>query len=432
MKQLLAIAFSFILTRAAAQDTGRIFTVDIDHFWTAYDSIQTTNDFTQKLAYINRLYLGKATAGLKAFMQVRDYNDTLYVQLIEKYPAFWRSIRPNTLSIRSREHEMNTALDRLKKLYPALKEAGIYFTIGGLRSGGTVDSNKVLIGAEIATGNAQTDVSEFRNNWLKNVFATQALDNIVPLNIHEYIHTQQTGDRNRVLSQCIKEGACDFIAELAIEKPLQAGYLAYGKAHADSIREQFRREMFSNNFSNWLYNGSNKGEGADLGYYVGYTICKAYYDKAKDKAVAIQRIIELDYDNDRAVEDFLAASGYFPEKINKARIIREYNKQLPFIVQMAPFKNGATGVDTATKELRITFSKSMQPDHLSIDLPAGGREHFPLTKLKGFEDNDRTMVLLLDLKAGKEYEFIITNRGFLSKDGYRLRDPAYLVKFKTR
>jgi hypothetical protein len=67
----------------------------------------------------------------------------------------------------------------------------MYFTVGGLRSGGTTIDDMVLIGSEIATGNASTDVSEFPNKWLEGVFKNQKADNIIPLNIHEYVHTSK-------------------------------------------------------------------------------------------------------------------------------------------------------------------------------------------------------------------------------------------------
>ena len=410
----------------------KIISDDIDNFWTAYDSIRKTNDYSKKLNFINNLYIEKGTKGLKAFMEARDYNDTLYVKLIEEYPKFWNSVRPNTLTIKAKTAELNKAVENLKKIYPELKEAEMYFTIGGLRSGGTVTDNMVLVGAEIATGNSNVDTSEFKDNWLKNVFAKQSLDNIVYLNVHEYIHTQQNGDRNRLLNQSIKEGSCDFIAELAMGKPIQTLYLSYGRVHENEIKEQFKKEMFSNNFSNWMYNGRQKGESADLGYYVGYEICKSYYHNSSDKSQAVKDIIELNYDDDKAVEQFLAKSKFFKEKINKKKLIKEYEKNLPYIVKIEPFENGATNVNPETKELKITFSKEMEPKNYSISFSEKGKEYFPITKVKGFENNDKTMVLLIDLQPHKEYEFVITNRSFKSKDGYLLKDEEYPVKFKTK
>lgn len=431
MKQIFTIIFFALYSSAFSQYSSKIFTSDIDNFWVAYDSIQQTNEFSKKLYFINKLYIEKGTKGLNAFMKERDYNDSLYVKLIEEYPKFWNSIRPNTLTIQNKFTELNKAVENLKKLYPELKEAEMYFTIGGLSSGGTVTDNMVLVGAEVATGNSSVDMSEFKNDWLKNVFAKQSLDNIVYLNIHEYIHTQQNGDRNLVLNQSIKEGACDFIAELAIETPIETQYLSYGKNHESEIRELFKREMFSNNFSNWLYNGLQKGAGSDLGYYVGYEICKSYYENAKDKSLAIKKIIELNYEEDEAVEAFLYESKYFKETIDKKKLIEDYNKNLPYIVKIEPFENGSTNVNSNTKELKITFSKEMVNNSFSISYSEKGKEYFPVTKVNGFENNDKTIVLSIDLQANKDYEFVITNRNFKSKDGYPLKSEEYPIRFKT-
>jgi len=170
MKQSLSIILAFITINAFSQEPAKIFTSDIDNFWVAYDSIQKTDDFSKKLNFINKLYIEKGSEGLKAFMELRDYNDSLYVKLIDGYPKFWNSVRPNTFSIKNKSNEFNKAFKNFKRLYPQLKNAEMYFIIGGLRSGGTTFGNMILIGAEIATANPTTDVSEFRNDWLKNVF----------------------------------------------------------------------------------------------------------------------------------------------------------------------------------------------------------------------------------------------------------------------
>lgn len=291
-------------------NTNKIFTSDIDNFWIAYDSIQKIDKYSKKIDLINELYINKGSKGLKAFMEARDYNDTLYIKMIDLKPKFLNSIRQNTLSIKSKTQELNDAVTYLQKLYPELKDAEMYFTIGGLRSGGTVKGNMVLIGAEIATGNPTTDVSEFKGDWLKNVFANQTQDNIVSLNIHEYIHTQQNGSSKRVLNQTIKEGSADFIAELVMQKPLERNYMKYGRENTKKIKQLFEKEMLSNDLSNWLYNGSQKKESSDLGYYVGYEICKAYYNNSKNKSQAIKDIIQLNYNDDNAVEAFLKKSNF--------------------------------------------------------------------------------------------------------------------------
>ena len=312
-KLILLVLLLFTLAfESPAQDVQNVFTSDIDNFWIAYDSIRTTTDSLKQVHFIATLYIDKGTKGLRSFMVLRNYSAKLWVELIRKYPKFWNSIRPNTLTVKSYSAEIEKSIAKFKELYPDLKEAKMYFTVGGLRSGGTTMNDMVLVGSEIATGNATTDVSEFTNNWLAGVFKDQQADNLVSLNIHEYVHTQQNGGYPKILlGKAIEEGSCDFITELVIGKLLQKNYIVYGREHEATLKEEFKNEMLSNNYSNWLYNGSVAKTVADLGYFMGYSICKSYYKNATDKKKAIKEIIELNYSDSTAVEDFLKRSNYY-------------------------------------------------------------------------------------------------------------------------
>jgi len=432
----LALVFFIISSIGFGQKTNskNIYTSDIDNFWVAYDSIQSTNDYSQKIKFINTLYIYKGTKGLKTFMKVRDYSDTIYVKLIDSYPKFWNSVRPNTLTIKNKTKELTKAVKKLKKLYPELKKGEMYFTIGGLRSGGTLYENMVLVGAEIATGTPKTDVSEFENNWLKNVFAKQSLDNIISLNIHEYVHTQQKpNENNSLLHHTLKEGSCDFITELVLGELIEKQYIFYGKQHFDELKKQFKEEMFVDDFSNWLYNGGQKGEAADLGYFIGYEICKSYYNQAKNKKQAIKDIIELNYQDEKAVENFLRKSGFYEEGFDKNQLLKEYEKKQPYIVKIEPFENGSTNVDSSIKEFRIIFSKPMNPKQYSIQFSKKGKEYSPKITKANFDNNNTTFILSLELIPTKEYEFVISN-GFKSEDGYALKldNNELIVNFKTK
>ena len=280
MKRLfnLVLCIYFFLCRGfaqPAQSDQRVFTSDIDHFWIAYDSTLTTTDSVQQLHYIQTLYVDKGTSGLKAFMELRDYSAPGWVSLLRRYPKFWHSIRPNTLSVKSFAPGIEASIRRFKRLYPPLTNAKIYFTIGGLRSGGTTMDSMILIGAEIATGGPETDVSEFSTKWLAGVFQNQQLDNIVPLNIHEYVHTQQQAHEiNELLGNCLQEGSADFITELVMGKPREYQLYYYGLSHEAELKKEFVAEMFSGaTISRWLYNGIIPKDMADLGYFMGYAIC---------------------------------------------------------------------------------------------------------------------------------------------------------------
>ena len=182
---LTALAFAFF---AQAQNKNQlVFTTDIDHFWEAYDSIQTTSDSMRQFRFMQTLYVDRGTEGLKAFMQARDYSTESWLTLVRQSPRFWQSARPATLSIKDKTDKLEKSIQRFKQLYPNLSEAKMYFTIGGLSSGGTTMNDMILIGSEIATGSITSDLSDLppgTAKWLTSVFKDQSLDNIISLNIH--------------------------------------------------------------------------------------------------------------------------------------------------------------------------------------------------------------------------------------------------------
>jgi hypothetical protein len=431
MKSVFAtfLFFCFSSFISKGQDAKKVFTSDIDNFWIAYDSIQTTKDSLKQIAFIKKLYIAKGTKGLRAFMTLRDYSAELWVNLIRSYPRFWNSIRPNTFTVKSFAPEIETSIKKFRELYPDLKEADMFFTIGGLRSGGTTMNDMVLVGTEIATGNASTDVSEFPNKWLEGVFKTQQADNLVALNIHEYVHTQEKGNGKTVLGQSITEGSCDFITELVINNLLQKNYIIYGREHDAVLKEHFKFEMFTSAYTNWLYNGSTTKTVADLGYYMGYAICKSYYNNSTNKKKAIKEIIELNYSDSNAVEDFLKRSNYYTEPINKAALRQAFESKRPSVVRLEPFANGDSLVDAGIKELKIVFSSSMEKRY-SINDGKRGKDYSPIVGVVGFSDDGTSFTIKLDMKPNQEYEFIITDKSFRSKDGYSLK--PYEVKFKTK
>jgi len=55
MKRIFSVILIFAFTNVYSQISNKIFTVDIDNFWEAYDSIQNTNEYSKKIDLINQL-----------------------------------------------------------------------------------------------------------------------------------------------------------------------------------------------------------------------------------------------------------------------------------------------------------------------------------------------------------------------------------------
>ncbi|MFT3761572.1 MAG: hypothetical protein QM761_02965 [Pseudoxanthomonas sp.] len=289
---------------------------DIDRFWAAYDRIRGVEDPTQRAQLLQRLYLAPGSPGLQAFLEAKGCTAEKYADLTQRYPRFWDSVRPRSQSATTRTLALAPMLEKFRALYPAMRPATIYFVVGCMTSGGTTQGDKVLIGSELALGDPDVDVSELperTQRWLRTYFGTRPADGLVLLNVHEYVHTQQKGPGPTLLAQSLYEGAADFVAEQVAGKLPPLAYVDYGPAHLEQIKARFALDMDKDSYAGWLYNGADEsafGVG-DLGYFVGYAICKAYYERTADKREALRAIIELNYTDAAAARAFLDASGFY-------------------------------------------------------------------------------------------------------------------------
>jgi hypothetical protein len=330
MKRILFLLLPLFIFACQAESTGpekgfKVFhTADIIHFWEAYDAIRATEDTLQQLQILQDHYVGKASEGLKAFMKSRQVTSHTFLELINTLPDFWASVRPHTLSGVARTDEIEVAIDRFRALYPKLKPAEIYLFIGGLKSGGTVLDGRSLIAAEISCANSAVNITEFeesQHEWLIPVMSNATSDHFVQMNVHEYVHTQQKDYLQNVLCKSISEGMADFIAELVLEEPITAVYITYGYQHFNEVKAEFRQDLFTDNISDWMYGENSRGRVRDLGYFMGYVICKGYYEQAKNKQEAVAEIIELELtDLEKAIR-FLNTSGVYEEEITAPKSV---------------------------------------------------------------------------------------------------------------
>ncbi|GAA0745286.1 hypothetical protein [Gaetbulibacter jejuensis] len=413
--------------------SNNVITSDVINFWNAYDHIVATQDSVLQYNYLDSLYFKKGTVGLEGVRQVRNYTAQDYIEAINNYPKFWNSIRENTLEAPKVSSKLQVGIEKLKTLYPELKPAKIYFTIGTFRTPGTTIDSLVLIGAELAMSNPKTDTSEFPENisHLKTYFATNPNKNLVFLNIHEFVHTQQKPRVNNLLSSVIYEGVAEFVTVQALNQPSPNPQIEFGKNNAERIREVFEDEMFYvANFGKWLNsNEANEFGMRDLGYYVGYQICENYYNQAKDKQAAIKSMIELDYENESIIETFVQKANYFSTSLNELE--QSFESKRPTVIGIEQFENKSQNVNPSTKAITIKFSEALNGYHTSVDLGNLGREAFPKGTLNGrtWAEDNRSWTIPVELEPNKTYQIFITNN-FRTPDNRPLK--PYLIEFKTR
>ena len=269
------------------ENAKHVTTIDIDHFWSAFDNLKNCKTYADSVNIIQRQYLDKATNGLLDFIQVRDLSADKFVDAIAKNASYYESVRNNTYQAKKAEPIVEEVFARFKEIYADFKPFKVCFAIGIKNTGGTVSNQFVLIGAEITTSTDKVDSAD-------SDYIIQKIKGMVA---HECVHTQQKpyADSDAIqcplLYQSIKEGSCDLIAELITGKPRNN---EYGEKNENKLWTEFKNELCNQNIGNWLYNGNTfKDKPGDLGYFIGYEITKEYYNNAKDKKQAVVDIIGM-------------------------------------------------------------------------------------------------------------------------------------------
>jgi hypothetical protein len=284
-------------------------TTDIEHFWQAYDAGATAPAFASQ-------YLGQASPGLADFAARRGLTGGSLEQAAAAFPRYLSAIRPNTLSLDVAGGPIDLIRSQyagIKKDYPAAVFPPVTFLIGRFATGGTVGPGGILVGTEFFAADATTPLDELGAFQRDNVRPLSGLPIVVA---HEHVHVLQaraggilSRPRTTLLEQALVEGGADFVGALFSGGSLNQRLWTFAAPREAQIWAQFQAEMGRYDTSRWLYNQASATPDwpGDLGYFVGYRIVQAYYDRAADRRAALRDIIEV-----ADAEAFLELSGYSP------------------------------------------------------------------------------------------------------------------------
>lgn len=427
MKNILFIVL-ITCTHFLFGQSQKFVSTDIDNFWAAYDKIVETKDTILQRKYLKELYLDKGSLGLQSLIQVRNYTDIELVNSILKYPNFWNSLRANSLKTNQLYLEIESDISSLKKIYPDLKPSTIYFLMGAFRTGGTIHEDRVLIGSELSLVDETTLINEhptFRQNFFKNYHPKK---NIALVCTHEYIHTQQNEPPNNLLAWCLYEGIAEFVSSFATAKKSNTPSIHFGKVNQEKVFKKFSEELFSPNWSDWLWGeNSNEFKVRDLGYYIGYEICERYYTLSNDKHKAIKELIELDYGNQKEIEKIVDATKVFPASLKT--MWEDFDKNRPTVLNVKPLENNKK-INPGIVQLTITFSEPMNTNLRGFDYgPLGENHTYKFKKIIGWTNDDRTFTIEVEVEKNRKYQTYITSN-FRNKKGVQLR--PYLIEFETK
>lgn len=350
---------ALFITSGLLKAQTKVYTTDIDHFYEALDSVHLLSDPIAQLNLVDRLYVGRASDGLKNFIRLGGGSSDKWLFNMIHHRTYYQEIRPYCARLSDQIPEIERRLEKLKSDFPAYRNGNIYFIMGIGLTGGTPDyeTGNLLLCAD--------NLARTSSDWA------------IPSAIHEFIHIQQKRSNGNLLAQTITEGMAEFLSEVYYGKSLAENgfspHLVFGMRHEKSIWKAFQKDMFlvHAGYEGWLYDGFKRIKThfeLDLGYFVGYQICRSFYERTPDPVQAVRQMLELDLSSDQAVLDFVRRSGYASEKEMKAWQNRGFTEKK---------------TDTSAKKKAYGYKIKNDKVTFAFWFPAGflARHHIPVVRV---------------------------------------------------
>lgn len=268
---------------------------DVDRFYEIYDAAgghPSAND-------LQRLYIDAGSAGMRDFVRLRGLTGANLSAAIEADPRPFEGARRCVATLPRVRTRLINALRTLGARYPRAVFPPVTVLIGRAKTGGTTSRAGVLIGIETLCG---VDFLEANRE-----------DRMVHLIAHEYAHVQQPAAEatdspgTTVLFASLIEGGAEFVAELVSGGVSYSHLRTWTKGREREIIDRLIADRDRTDLDGWLYQGfGTPDRPGDLGYWAGYWVTKAYYDRATDKRQALAAIIGV---TQLTAGDILLGSG---------------------------------------------------------------------------------------------------------------------------
>ena len=273
-------------------------TASMEAFWPHFE--QAMADTSQARRYL-KAFIFEGPQEVRDFYVVRYGSiDNMYGQMVNAAPNYYRYLKTrfNPDSLRVFRKTILKSMKRFQELYPQAVFPKVYIVPGILNTGGTATEMGMFLGGDMYGKSPEMPVEDL-TDWQEG--AIMEFSDLPRLTMHELMHFQQNyRDRTNgqtLLSAVIQEGVCDFMVELCSAEPMVNENLTFLSDPDNEawIFGEFQEELLGDDNSKWLYNGGSiEDRPHDLGYAVGYLICKSYYQQSPDKKKAVVELLNTD------------------------------------------------------------------------------------------------------------------------------------------
>jgi len=268
---------------------------DVERFYRIYDTAAGHPDAER----LQHDYLDPGSPGLHKFAQLRNISGKTIAAALAAHPETYARARRCLAVLPRVRRRLQIALAKLARLYPPAAFPPITIAVGRGRPVGVTEGTGVMIGLEALCA----------TDWLN----PDVEERFVHVIAHEYGHVEQLraiadDEHPTVLQGSLVEGGAELVAELISGEVAYSQLASWGRGREREVETAFLADAEKSDLSDWLYNGHGTPQRpGDLGYWVGYRIVKAYYQRAGDKRRALREILEI-----TDPKAFLARSGWYP------------------------------------------------------------------------------------------------------------------------
>ncbi|MDR5589057.1 DUF2268 domain-containing putative Zn-dependent protease [Christiangramia sp. SM2212] len=266
---------------------SNIITSDIENFYQAFDL--ATKDSANAESLFNKYYFKKGSPGLNDFYKTKIQSKEKFTEFVLAFEDYYQSIKKDISNLNDLGNQIDSNFQEFENLYPQARFPDVYFLVGKFQSNGTISNEGLLIGTEMLAKTPDSDTV----NWNEDILRITLERKHIPITVsHEIIHFNQDKmkDGNTLLWKSIREGSAEFIAEL-IGGETDADYSKF-KGREMEIWNDFKKEKNKSIWRSWQQESEERPRNA--GYWMGYIICKAYYEQIQDPEKTVQDILSIE------------------------------------------------------------------------------------------------------------------------------------------
>ncbi len=276
-----------------------VISTPVNDFWNYFEKAKTDTANAKK--YLTQ-YICEGSNAVKDYYHIRYENvEKMHRNLTLKYADFYDYVKNSITEDRLYKvaEESKQMMLNFSKIYPQTTFPKTYLIPDLINSSGTLSELGLYIGISMF---AKSDSMPLNNldDWQKTHITE--FENMKYVLIHELMHFQQSysdsENRQLLLGKLIEEGVCDFLVtlltakhEMSPDMKRRLDYMAIPE-NKSFMKEELKRDLYTDDLSKWMYNGGMiTDRPSDMGYTLGYLICKSYYENSTDKKQAVFELL---------------------------------------------------------------------------------------------------------------------------------------------